>query len=146
MGCDYSKRTKQGFDTQVREMNSSIKTIKKHQKALNSSISNLKLPKEPIETLDELRSSLVPYLQKIESLLLEIKNIKESNDGNDKKTILDSQKKLKQQSTKAESYDIECRGDSPTSKKERDTLNILEDPAIKAMIEKNRKKFSEKKK
>lgn len=147
MGCDYSKRTKQEFDDKTEEINASIKSMSKIQQNLKAKIEELHIPKEPIESIEDMRRSLLPHLEKIEALLIEIKNAKEESNSAERPRIsveIPGKNKF-QISTKAESCDPLSRGESPYIKKEKEVQSILDDPAIKAMIEKNRQKFVAKK-
>lgn len=148
MGCDYSKKTKADFIQQTQEITLSITAMKRQQKMLKKQISELNIPHEPIGTIDDLRRSLMPHLEKIESLLEEIRNSKENGNSFEKpRNSTEGHGRNKfQVSTKAESSEPLSRRESPSIKKEKDVQSILDDPAIKAMIEKNRQKFVSKKK
>lgn len=141
MGCDFSKETKEDFDRQTDEINKSIILIKKQQESLKATISQMPTETKPIETIQDLRKSLLPHLEKIESLLVEIKNSKENNSFDRQKNSRENNRHKFQVSTKAESSEPLSRGESPGNRVEKDINSILEDPTIKAMIEKNRKKF-----
>lgn len=147
MGCDYSKQTKQEFEEKTEEINTSIKSMLRQQESLKTTIDELNIPKEPIESIEDLRKSLIPHLEKIESLLVEIKNSKEGSNSLEKQRNsgeLPAKNKF-QVSTKAESSEPLSRGESPNVRREKEVQSILDDPTIKAMIEKNRQKFVGKK-
>ena len=158
MGCDYSKRTLHEFEKKTQEVDHSIESLKKQQEQLKSTIEHLHLPKEPTETIDSLKKSLIPHLERMEALLNEIKEAKAQSlrFNREKNSFEDAVKNKFQVSTKAESSEHLSRGGSPFSKREKekekekekgkDKHYILEDPTIKAMIEKNRVKFGIKKK
>ncbi|OMJ84398.1 hypothetical protein SteCoe_14470 [Stentor coeruleus] len=147
MGCDCSKKTKADFIQQTQEITLSITAMKHQQKMLEKQISELTIPNEPTETIDDLKQSLMPHLEKIESLLEEIRNSKENGSSFEKpRNSTESHGRNKfQVSTKAESSETHSRRETPSIKKEKDVQSILDDPAIKAMIEKNRQKFVSKK-
>ena len=151
MGCDYSKRTLQEFEKQTQAVDRSIESLKIQEEQLKSTIQKLHRPKEPTETIDSLKKSLIPHLERMETLLNEIKQSKAQSIKFNRSSE-DAPKNKFQVSTKAESSEHLSRGDSPFSKidkdkeREKDRHDILEDPTIKAMIEKNRVKFGIKKK
>lgn len=147
MGCDNSKQTRAEFLRQTNEISLSITSMKRQQDMLKKQIEELKIPQDPVETIDDLRRSLMPHLEKIESLLDDIRNTKENGNSFDKpRNSTEKQARNKFQiSTKAESSEPLSIGASPKNKKEKGAQSILEDPAIKAMIEKNRQKFVGKK-
>lgn len=141
MGCDYSKQTRLGFDKETKEIQNSIESMQKCQSLLKLSIEKLELPNDPSETIENIKKSLIPHLQRIETLLNDIKNSREISLDKHKYSFEEAPKNKFRVSTKAESSEHLSRGSSPNTKVEKDKHLILEDPAIKAMIEKNRMKF-----
>jgi exonuclease VII small subunit len=147
MGCEIStsRRTKREFTQQTNEINKFIESISVQQNSLKDSISSSSFVTTPVESIEDMRKSLIPHLEKIESLIIELRESKGSwascgrlRDNSD--TVL---KQKLQVSTKAENTEQH----SPMVKNERkEEVSILDDPAIKAMIEKNRQKFIAKKK
>ena len=146
MGCDYSKSTKLEFEKETSNISQSIEIMKKQQETLYQSVKQLTIPNNPVETIEELKKSLLRYLERIEELINKIKNSKECYGSFDEpRNSLENIPKNKfQESTKANSSEPRSRSESPLNKidEQKDMHNnILEDPTIKAMIEKNRKKF-----
>ena len=146
MGCDLSKQTYKYFLDRTNEVSESIKSIKKDQESLQQSLKHLSLPNEPEETIEELKLSLTPHLERIEKMLEEIKTAKEQNNNNKAKNKNNDQKKKFQVSTKADSQEPVSRESPAGNKNTKEVMSILEDPKIKAMIEKNKQKFMGKKK
>ena len=95
MGCDYSKRTKSGFDRQTADISQSIDTMKKQQDMLKHSIEHLDIPTNPIGTIEELKNILLPHLERIETLLQQVKDSKELNNSFNQQKSLENLPKNK---------------------------------------------------
>lgn len=140
MGCDLSKKTKLEFLKQTNVIQNSINSIQTHQKDLKKSIDQIIIPELPEETVQDLKNSLIPHLERLESLIFSLKDLKSPQKKEDK---ADSSRKKFQISTKANSSDRNSKDRSESIQKEKNS--ILEDPMIKHLIEKNRKKLVAKK-
>lgn len=145
MGCDISKQTLKYFQDRTDHVTETVASIKEEHENLKKQLRSLVLPVEPEDTIKDLKESLYPHLAKIEEMLNEIRSVKEANSMKEEKNKNEDQKKKFQVSTKAESHEPLSR-ESPNIKNTKEVMSILEDPAIKAMIEKNRQKFVGKKK
>jgi hypothetical protein len=146
MGCDLSKQTRVYFDDRTQEVAKSIKAIKKDQENLKQQLKNITLPMEPEESIQELKASLVPYLERIEKMMRDIRVVKEESSKAKGGNRNDDQKKRLGVSTKEESQENGSRESPNVNKNTKEVMSILEDPTIKAMIEKNKQKFLGKKK
>lgn len=145
MGCDISKQTLKYFQERTEHVTESVVSLKEEHANLKKQLETLALPSEPESNIQELKDSLIPHLAKIEKMLNEIRSSKEEKDSKKEKNKNEDQKKKFQVSTKAESQEPLSR-ESPNVKNGKEVMSILDDPAIKAMIEKNRQKFVGKKK
>ncbi|CAG9319708.1 unnamed protein product [Blepharisma stoltei] len=158
MGCDYSKEVKKDFTSRIKQIQNKIAALVKRKSQLEELLHEMGTPKEPSITEDDIRSELNRRLERLEEMIKEIHKLnKLGNSDTFTPSNFRSYNSVKiEESVKFEKKEESFEEDSEQSEEKEESdikeeasqkkthvvfnvAAIIEDPSIKAIIEKKRK-------
>lgn len=162
MGCDYSKEVKKEFDSKVKEIKIKIENINKRKSQLEELLRDMITSKEPSITEADIKSELTRRMDRLEEMIQEIRELDRlgnsdtftpsnlrsfaSNKLEESARIARKEDSLvREQSVHSDGREdiIETdRKETLAQRKNKAAFNsaaIIDDPSIKAIIDKKRK-------